>query len=90
MRNAEETLELFKQAIEKRRAYLRRRAVAIKEAQAKSEKKRGVPPYYYLDALRGGMMSELTTLNGILLGIEKGDFHPDELYNPEDDMDGVY
>ncbi|MFF2532197.1 hypothetical protein ACFVS2_25140 [Brevibacillus sp. NPDC058079] len=92
MRSAEETLILFKQTLEKRRAYIRRRLKKLEEAESQYVSKnrkgdRGRTPTKYkgLISLRGGMLSELTTVTGILTAIEKGEWHPDALYNEVDD-----
>jgi hypothetical protein len=91
VRTPEETLTLFKQALEKRRAYVRRRLHALDEAekQERAEWKglRGRPPETYKGriAMRGGMLSELTTITAMLKQIEAGTLHPDDIYNEEDD-----
>lgn len=90
-RSAEETLELFKQALQKRRDYLRRRLDSIKKAEVEDEKgrgrKRGRSPETYRGFLlaRGGMLSEIATVTAMLNDIENGKSHPDELYKVEDD-----
>lgn len=86
MRSAEETLTLFKQALEKRRAYVRRRLIRLELAEkeyvsANRKGDRGRVPEKYQGRLilRGGMLSELTTISGLLMAIEKGEWHPDVL-----------
>ncbi|MBD0381220.1 hypothetical protein [Paenibacillus sedimenti] len=79
MRTADETIELFMQALNKRRAYLRRR---IDEIQKQG---RALQPHL-AKALRSGMLCEITTVECLLKLIQDGKIHPDEIYNSEDDV----
>lgn len=95
VRSSDEVLSLLKQALQKRRLYLRRRLEEIDEQersykeqrQEEGKSNRGRSSYDFRSsrALRGGMLSEISTITGIISGIESGDIHPDDLYNPEDD-----
>ncbi len=92
MRSAEETLELFKQALEKRRAYVRRRLQVLDQAEEEYKKEtqwggRGRRPQQFAGrkTMRGGMLSELTTVTYLLSEIQAGKLHPDEIYNVQDD-----
>lgn len=94
-RSSDEVLILFKEALHKRRLYLRRRMEEIDQAEkvsndqrkeeGKSNRGRTSDNYKSSRALRGGMLSEIATITGMLDAIESGKMHPDEMYNPEDD-----
>lgn len=73
-RNADETIDLFLQALGKRRAYVRNR---LKEIATTG---REVQPQL-TKSLWHGMLSELTTVECMLLEIRQGKIHSDELYN---------
>jgi hypothetical protein len=79
VRNAEETLDLLEKAITKRRDYVRRQLSKIQQKGREQQPK-------YERALRGGMLSELSTITSVLKQIQSGKIHPDELWNPEDDQ----
>ncbi|WPS85544.1 hypothetical protein SMD22_00355 (plasmid) [Brevibacillus halotolerans] len=92
MRSAEETLILFKQALERRKAYVRRQLKKLNEAETqyatenrKGNRGRAPEKYKGLISLRGGMLSEHATIAGLLTEIENENCHPDDLYNLEDD-----
>ena len=78
MRNAEETLSLFKQVLQQRRGYVRSKVKAAKEALANGKPKQGRPQSGLESelALRGGMLSELSTIECVLKMIEQGDKEP--------------
>lgn len=79
MRSAVETIELLKQALEKRRSYLKRRIDEIPESS--SRKSGPVITQMY----RGGMLNEMSTVWWLINEIESGSAHPDDLWNLEDD-----
>jgi hypothetical protein len=63
---AEQTLDSLKKVMEKRKAYVRYKYSTIEQ------KGREVQPQLE-QMLRGGMLSELSTINGILQMLESGD-----------------
>lgn len=81
--SAEETLQLLEQALAKRCAYVRRRIDRIPTV----ERKQGPRDYKttYSRALRGGMLSELSTVHSLIKQLQAGAIHPDKLWNEEDD-----
>lgn len=69
MRTADETLHLFRQVMNQRREYVRGKLKAI-EMKGREQQPR------YEQALRGGMLSELSTIECVLDEIEKGKSDP--------------
>lgn len=87
MRTADETLNLLLQAMDKRRQYLRRKVRRIEAKGIQPRQGRPNESNRLKHSGRVGMLSEHTTILGMLERIQSGRMHPDEMYNEEDDTD---